>query len=356
MLSRYIIFSTIFIITSCSSDVPPPQYDETALILNHENLPTPELPDDNPLTVEGVKLGRMLFYETLLSKDNTQSCASCHLQKDGFSDINKFSIGVEGKTGTRQAMPVFNMAWHVNGFFWDGRAHSLRDQALRPIQDPLEMNESLANVISKLSSTQKYKDQFIRAFKNGRIDDTNLALALEQFMFSIISNDSKYDRFKAGKVQLSESEERGRQLFFAEFDPSGIKKGAECFHCHAGPNFTNDEYMNNGLDDDANFTDLGRAIVTQNNTDNARFLTPSLRNIAVTAPYMHDGRFNTLEEVIEHYDLHVKQSSTVEFILQYNLQPGGLGLSKQDKSDLVDFLKTLTDQTFLTNKAYSRPN
>jgi cytochrome c peroxidase len=162
-------------------------------------------------------------------------------------------------------------------------------------------------------------------------------------MFSIVSYQSKYDQYKDGKAMLTDSEERGRQLFFTEFDPSGKVKGAECFHCHAGPNFTNDEYMNNGLDDDANFKDLGRAKVTMTTDDNAKFLTPSLRNIEVTAPYMHDGRFITLEEVVDHYNEHAKYSTTADILLQYNLQSGGLKL-------------TLTDQSYLNNISYSKPN
>lgn len=351
----FVILLLIIFISSCTEPVEV-FYDSSPFKLQYGNLPTPDLPVDNSLTLEGVKLGRMLFYETQLSKDNTQSCASCHVQKDGFSDLNQFSKGVEGKFGGRQAMPVFNMAWHNNGFFWDGRAPKLRDQALKPIQDPLEMNEKLENVIAKLGSSQKYIDQFKRAFVNGTIDDKNISLALEQFMFSIVSYQSKYDQFKDGKATLTDSEERGRQLFFTEFDPSGKVKGAECFHCHAGPNFTNDEYMNNGLDNDANFKDLGRAKVTLSNEDNAKFLTPSLRNIELTGPYMHDGRFQTLEQVVDHYNEHVKGSSTVDILLQYNLQPGGLKLSTQDKADLVSFLKTLTDYSFSSNTSYSNPN
>jgi cytochrome c peroxidase len=353
-LAIYILLGLI----ACADDIveSPVSFDATPYVFSYGNLPTPEIPSDNKLTEQGVKLGRMLFYEKLLSKDNSQSCASCHQQKDGFSDLNRFSKGVEGKFGNRQAMPIFNLAWHYNGFFWDGRAQKLRDQALMPIQDPLEMNETITNVISKLNNEKKYKDQFKRAFVNATIDETNISLALEQFMHSIVSYDSKYDKYLAGKEKLTEAEERGRLLFFTEFDVTGKVKGAECFHCHAGPNFSNDEYMNNGLDNDANFTDLGRARVTKLKEDNAKFLTPSLRNIALTAPYMHDGRFKTLEEVIEHYDLHVKNSTTVDFLMQYNLQPGGLKLTSENKSDLIAFLKALTDPSLANNTAYAKPN
>jgi cytochrome c peroxidase len=182
-----------------------------------------------------------------------------------------------------------------------------------------------------------------------------MALALEQFMLSVVSHDSKWDKYKRGEVTLSDSEERGRVLFFAEFDPFGTERGAECFHCHGGFNFTNDEFMNNGLDPDAAQTDPGRRSVSGNVADMAKFKVPSLRNIALTPPYMHDGRFATLEAVIDHYNTGVQQSATMDELLQYNVQPGGLQLSAQDKADLVAFLQTLSDPSFLANQAYRSP-
>ncbi|MBL7798959.1 MAG: cytochrome-c peroxidase [Saprospiraceae bacterium] len=334
---------------------PPATYDPTPFTLDVGYFPTPDLPADNKLTVAGVQLGRMLFYEKMLSKDGSQSCADCHQQKDGFSDMRQFSIGVEGLPGKRQAMPVMNLAWHLNGLFWDGRAPQVRDQALKPIQDPLEMNETLPNAVAKLSGDKRYTDQFIRAFGDATVTPDRMSLAMEQFMFSMVSNNAKWDKFKRGETTLTESEERGRVLFFTEFDPFGTERGAECFHCHAGFNFTNDEFMNNGLDADADQKDEGRRKVTSDPLDQAKFKVPSLRNIALTGPYMHDGRFATLEEVIDHYNTGVRSSATVDELMQYNLQPGGLQLTAQDKVDLVAFLKTLTDETFLTNAAYKSP-
>lgn len=333
----------------------PAVYDPTPATVNLREFPDPDFPADNKPTVQGVMLGRMLFYEKLLSKDGSQACADCHRQPDGFSDSLQFSVGVEKMNGKRQAMPVMNLAWHKNGMFWDGRAPLVRDQALKPIQDPLEMNETLANVVAKLSAEKKYRDQFIRAFGDATVTEERIGRAIEQFEFTMISNNSKYDQFKRGEATLTDSEERGRGLFFTEFDPSGVKKGAECFHCHATFNFTNDEYMNNGLDAAADQKDEGRMKVTLDPADKAKFKTPTLRNIARTAPYMHDGRFKTLEEVVDHYNIGVKDSPTADFLLQYNLQPGGLGLSAQDKADLVAFLKTLTDTEFLANPAFKTP-
>lgn len=359
-LYRQIPFLTLaLLLLACQKEdempAEKPVLDETPYVLEYGLLPEPNLPADNPLTVQGVELGRMLFYETMLSKDGTQACASCHRQPDAFSDTARFSIGVEGLPGKRQAMPVFNMAWHSNEFFWDGRASLLRDQALRPIQDPLEMNETLDRVISKLSNSHLYRDQFVRAFGTNDITPEKMALALEQFMLSIVSHQSKYDRYLAGEVNLTESELRGKQLFETEYNPFFPEfSGADCAHCHGGNNFENDQYMNNGLDTDAEFTDLGREMVTHNANDRAKFKVPSLRNVALTPPYMHDGRFSTLEEVIDHYQSGIKHSSTVDPTVA-NTQETGLFLTEQDKQDLIQFLKTLSDETFITNKAYQSP-
>ncbi|MFK7923249.1 MAG: cytochrome-c peroxidase [Bacteroidia bacterium] len=328
-------------------------YDSSLYELDYGYFPTPDLPGDNPITNMGVELGRMLFYETKLSKDNTQSCATCHVQKDGFSDLRQFSEGVEGQLGGRQAMAIFNMAWH-QGFFWDGRAATLRDQALMPIQDPLEMNETLENVVQKLEAEKLYTDQFIRAFGDDKVSADRVALALEQFMLTIYSFDAKYDKVLFGEASFTESEQRGRDLFFTEFDPNGTQRGGECFHCHAGFGFTNHQFMNNGLDTEAGMTDLGFFEVSNNPADKAKFKVPSLRNIALTAPYMHDGRFATLEDVLDHYNTGVKYSPTIDDLMQYNLNPG-LALTEQEKTDLIAFMLTLTDESFMNNEDYASP-
>ncbi len=354
----YLFFAISYFFVACDPIEPveiPAIYDPTPYDLKIGDFPTPDLPADNKLSVSGVQLGRMLFYEPLLSKDGSQACSDCHKQQDAFSDIRQFSIGVEMLPGDRQAMAVMNLAWHQNGLFWDGRSPHVRDQALGPIQNPLEMNETLPNVVTKLTADKNYTDQFIRVFGDPIVSSERVALALEQFMLSIVSSNAKYDQHLRGTATLTAEEERGRVIFFTEFDPFGSAKGAECFHCHAGHNFTNDEFMNNGLDTDASMTDEGRKMVTNDPADRGRFKVPSLRNIAQTPPYMHDGRFATLEEVIDHYDHGVKNASTIEFILQYNLQPGGLQMTVQDKADLLAFLKTLTDADFLTNKRYAKP-
>lgn len=355
-----VILTILFFALSCNKDDDATQdelitIDTTAYNLEYGLLPAPDLPLDNQLTEQTVLLGRMLFYEKNLSSDGSQACADCHRQSQGFSDTTRFSIGVAGLAGKRQAMSVFNLAWHSNEFFWDGRAHLLRDQALIPIQDPLEMDETLENVIAKLSEDKMYRDQFTRAFGSDEITPNKMSLALEQFMLTIISNNSKYDQYLANEATLTESEERGRLLFFTEYNPFfPDESGADCAHCHGGKNFENDNYMNNGLDVDADFIDYGREIATGNPNDRAKFKVSTLRNIELTPPYMHDGRFTTLEEVIDHYNSGIKTSSTADPTV-INTQGTGLFLTDQDKTDLINFLKTLTDPTLVNNPSYKSP-
>lgn len=355
---KYLIWISALLISllllSCKED-PEIVLDETLYELDFGSLPAPVIPNDSPLTVQKVKLGRMLFYETIMSKNDSMSCATCHLQEFAFSDTSRFSIGVEGLPGGRQAMAIFNMGWNSNEFFWDGRAHLLRDQSLKPIQDPLEMNETLENVIAKLSAEQSYKDQFMRAFGIEDITSEKMSLAMESFMLTIISKATKHDQYLASVTTLSESEERGMNLFFTEYNPFfPDQSGADCAHCHGGANFENDLYMNNGLDTDAEMVDDGRMIVTMDPMDRAKFKVPSLRNIELTPPYMHDGRFNTLEEVVGHYNEGLQTSTTIDPALEATIGTGLL-LSEQDIIDLVNFLKTLTDDDMINNEEYSNP-
>lgn len=360
MKTRFLLSTLLLILVfSCRDDdgdgTTPIELDETPYELNYGNFPNPNLPEDNPLTVAGVHLGKMLFYEKMLSVDNSVACASCHLQENAFTDPSQFSLGVNDAEGDRHAMTIFNMAWHHNGFFWDGRAHTLRSQSLMPIQSEVELNETLINVIQKLSQETEYVDQFIRAFGSPAITSSKLGLAMEQFMMTIVSNHSKYDRFLAGEVEFTEAEQRGFDLFFQDYNPFFPEdSGADCAHCHGGFNFTNDMYLNNGLDLEADFSDLGFFHVTESNSDLAKFKVPSLRNITLSAPYMHDGRFETLEEVIAHYNSGVQPSSTLEVTLENTIETG-LFLDEQEISDLLAFLKTLEDQTLVSNPEFSSP-
>ena len=358
----FLLIAISLVFQACKKDeelieyIPPVVlYDSTPYDLEHGTLPIPSIPEDNLLTNQGVELGRMLFYDKQLSGDGTLACAGCHVQENGFSDTARFSTGILGLKGGRQAMASFNMLWNNNEFFWDGRAHLLRDQAILPIQDSLEMKETLENVATKLNSSQAYLDQFKRAFGDNQINSLKISLALEQFMNSIVSWNSKYDKSEREELTLAPSEQRGKDLFFAEYNPFfPATSGADCVHCHSGNNFENDLYMNNGLDDDANFMDDGRMKVTLNPLDRAKFKVPTLRNIELTPPYMHDGRFSSLEEVVGHYNEGLVSSSTIDPALE-NTRATGLLLTVQDKADLVAFLKTLTDTDMTSDPRYASP-
>lgn len=305
-------------------------------------FPIPPLPRDNPLIKERAELGAKLFSDPILSAERSISCASCHKQSAALSDHRKFSLGVEQRLGTRNSMPLFNLAWK-SSFFWDGRAGSLREQVLSPIQDHNEMASDLTEVTKRLSADPTYRDAFSRAFFSGEITPENIALALENHLLTLTSYDSKFDRAMSGKATLSKNEKRGMELFFTEYEPRSKQFGADCFHCHGGANFSDHQFHNNGLKPN---DDTGRFQFTKNERDRNIFSTPSLRNIALTAPYMHDGRFQTLEETIAHYSGPMHRSKTLDPNLAKHPK-AGLQLKKEDQAALVDFLKTLSDPKYL---------
>lgn len=348
-----VVFVGLFLAVGCAKQAPLPTQDTTPYNLEYGALPAPDIEGDNALTVQGVQLGRMLFYEKRLSGDNSMSCASCHRQEHAFSDTAKFSIGIHGDPSHRQAMSAVNMLWNSNGYFWDGRAEKLRDQSLMPIQDPIEMDESLENVVEKLEQDTMYTNQFLRAFGTAQPSAHLISLALEQFMNTIVSYRSKYDQYLAGEATLTESEERGMDLYFEEYNPFfPDESGADCGHCHSGKNFDSPTYMNNGTD--SLNMDLGRFTLTGDTADIGLMKTTTLRNIALTPPYMHDGIFTTLREVIDHYDHGLQNSSTLDQALAMTMGTG-LMLSEQDKDDLEAFLNTLTDYELITDERYSSP-
>ena len=238
--------------------------------------------------------------------------------------------------GDSNSMPLFNLAWKRE-FFWDGRAPSLREQVLMPIADHREMDESLENVSKKLTKSPCYARLFGAAFRSEGITAEKIALALEQFLLTLSARDAKFDQAISGKTKLTEQETRGFELFMTEYEPRTGQFGADCFHCHGGALFSDHQFHNNGLSGD----DRGRAKVTGSAADHGKFATPSLRNIALTAPYMHDGRFATLEEVVEHYSSGVQRSPTLDPNLAKH-PANGLNLATADKAALVAFLKTLT--------------
>ncbi|WP_299162608.1 cytochrome c peroxidase [uncultured Tenacibaculum sp.] len=311
--------------------------------LFQQKLISPVIPSNNPLTEEGVALGKKLFFDEILSKNNTQSCATCHDPKRAFTDETQFSDGVDGKFGTRNSMPLFNLAWNFDErFAWDGKELSLERQALEPVRNPIEMHSKWTNIAQKVKNHAEYPTLFKQAFGTTKIDSTLITKALAQFERTLISGNSKFDQFLLNKVQLTPEEKNGFDVFMDE-------TRGDCFHCHGSNNnplWTDNQFHNNGLD--ATFTDLGFGKVTGDPNDNGKFRTPSLRNLKFTAPYMHDGRFTTLEEVINHYSTGLKPSPTVDPLMK-KVNQGGVNLTSKDKADLKTFLLSLSDNNFVSN-------
>ncbi|MFQ5731357.1 MAG: cytochrome-c peroxidase [Planctomycetaceae bacterium] len=290
-----------------------------------KGLPNVEHPKDNPPSAAKIALGRQLYFDKRLSRDSTISCASCHDPAKGYSNGERFATGVGGKKGGRSAPTVINSAYY-RFQFWDGREPSLEAQALGPIQNPIEMNMTLKEVVARLDKIEGYKRQFRAVFKTDVTSD-GIAKAIATFERTILSGDAPYDRFKAGdKSAMSAAAQRGMRLFFGK---------AHCSACHTGPNFTDNGFHNIGIGigKDGKATDKGRVIVSELPEDTGSFKTPTLREIARTAPYMHDGSLKTLEAVVEHYaNGGVKNDQLDEEIF-------ALKLSAADKKDLVTFLK-----------------
>jgi len=326
-------------------------------------------PENNLTTYEGVELGRHLFYDERLSKNNSISCASCHKQENAFSDPRQFSEGFDGSLGKRNSMSLVNLKWHKR-FFWDGRAPSLEEQVLMPIQDPVEMGMELDELVSKLKQIKLYKELFEEAFGSSDITSERISMALAQFVRSIVSDKAIYDDVyrinprldRQLKQYLSEQEFWGYRLFNnhpnvnAEANQVGQpSRGAFCVDCHNGDLLTNNLFANNGLD--SMVVDQGYGEVSGKNKHNGLFKTPTLRNIALTAPYMHDGRFATLEEVIDHYDQHVLDhpNLTTEFNHIGNTRAGKLDLTPAEKDALLAYLKTFTDYDLINDPKFSNP-
>lgn len=292
-----------------------------------------EIPEDNQPFVERIQLGRMLYYDNILSNDG-RACANCHLQSYGFT--------IPGTVANISVLPHVNLGWYQN-FMWDGsKTGNLEDVML------FETQEFFATDLQKLNNNEKYKTLFKQCYDVDYITHKEIAYALAQFTRTMISGDSKYDRYLRGQTLLSFNEERGRQLFFSE-------KG-DCFHCHSAV-FTTDNLMHNtGLDSIySKKSDKGYYNVTNNPKDLGKFRTPTLRNVALRQYYMHDGRFTKLEEVIDFYDHKVHVSENIDPIMVKSGKEDGLNLSTLEKQQLVAFLKTFTDSTFIYETSFSKP-
>ncbi|MFB6456353.1 cytochrome-c peroxidase [Chitinophaga sp. Hz27] len=359
---KNVLISTLFFLTITALGI----HSSSAPIVNKDSSYTYIYPTyfgnrintsaSNPATINGVYLGRMLFYEKLLSVNNNISCASCHQQSKAFTDGKKFSTGIDTVTTTRNSMSLVNLLW-VRNFFWDGRAASLEEQATTPLTAIHEMGQPLHISVNKLLHTRRYPALFKAAFGSATITDTLIIKALAQFERSLISANSNYDKYLQHLYTPTTAESNGMALFMSNPTPEKNIRGAGCAHCHGGPKLFVELYHNNGLDSMP--PDQGRSLITGQATDIGRFRTVTLRNIALTAPYMHDGRFNTLEEVLDHYSDHIKISSTLSPAIRGNYNDTlthTLHLSKKEKNDIIAFLHMLTDSTFINDKRFSDPN
>jgi cytochrome c peroxidase len=326
------------------ADLDLPAHFKTEFVRRFDNTP-----DDNPVTDHGATLGRVLFYDRRLSANNTVSCGSCHVQKNAFVDPNRFSKGVAGQLTDRHAMSLVNLRYVPRGrFFWDERAGNLEETALMPIQNQVEMGQDLAKVVAVLAKDEKYAELFGKAFDDGQVTSERIGKALAQFLRSMVSCRSKYDVGLAKVTSARDDfpnftvqENRGKALFLSN-----------CAICHLpgqDVNFLMVAPTNNGLDADPRNADGGVGDITLRGRDLGRFKSPSLRNVEHTAPYMHDGRFDTLDKVIDHYSKDVKPHP--------NLDPRmhRLNFTDSEKAALLSFLKTLTDNTFLTDPRFSDP-
>lgn len=295
----------------------------------------------NELDSNVVQLGRILFYDPILSSDSTISCASCHSPYNAFTHSDHaLSHGIKDRIGKRNSPVLFNLAWN-NNFMWDGAINHLDVQALAPIENHQEMDETLANVLKKLSRSKRYRDFFQKAYGTTKINSERLLKSIAQFMLTLVSSNSKYDKVMRNEsgVRFTPSEQKGYELF-----------KQHCASCHTEPLFTNNSFQNNGLAPDSVLNDTGRMGITGKEEDKYKFKVPTLRNIERSAPYMHDGRYKSLQMVLFHYSSNIHGTSTLAGALK-----GGIALSEQDKGNLIAFLKTLTDTEFLNNKAYQYP-
>ncbi|MGH1365763.1 MAG: cytochrome-c peroxidase [Calditrichia bacterium] len=375
-LSIPFILALLSVLLSCGNDQSPVMQDEEELLstpilpANIDNYASPELPAhirvaeiqitdnlpaNNPITDAGATLGRVLFYDRALSQNHTISCASCHVQENGFSDPRQFSVGFNGGETGRNSMGLSNSRFYSNGhFFWDQRAQTLEDQTLAPIQDAVEMGLTLSEMETRLSNLDYYPPLFRNAFGDETINSTRVAAALSQFIRSMISCEAPYDVGRAtvnspmdNFPNFTQQENLGKQIFFSQ--------QANCSSCHSTDLFTTREPFNIGLD--RNGGDPGVGGVTGNPQEIGLFKVGSLRNVAETAPYMHDGRFETLNRVVNHYNNGIEAHPNLSEQLRNPASgaPRRLGLNRNERDALVAFLRTLSDNNFLSEEKFSNP-
>lgn len=309
-------------------------------LITPEGWPAPkDIYKNNPLTEEGFQLGRKLFYDGRLSKDGNFSCASCHQQFAAFATYDHdLSHGFDNQFTTRNAPALQNLAW-VPLYHWDGGVNNLEVQPLAPLTAPNEMAENVDSVLDKLRKDVVYQKMFYEAFGSNEINSQRMLKALAQFTGTLVTDDSKYDRWKKGKATFNSSEVHGYEVF-----------KAHCNVCHTEPLFTDNTFRNNGLELNPFLKDYGRMRITGDPKDSLKFRVPTLRNVGVTQPFMHDGQLYSLQSVIDHYRTGIHQSATLDPLLK-----NGIKLSRVEKYDLVLFLFTLTDSSFLKDKRFGAP-
>jgi cytochrome c peroxidase len=329
----------VLVLAACKPDpviVPTTNTEEIAFRVP-EGWPVPAYNfENNKLTKEGFELGRRLFFDTRLSKDNTVSCGSCHQPAAAFAQpAHDFSHGVNDLLGNRNSPAIYNMNWHTS-FFWDGGVNHIENQPIAPIENPVEMAETISNVVAKLSADASYRAMFKAAFGDETVNSQRIGRAFAQFMGMLVSSNSKYDKFTRGEATLSATEEKGLNTF-----------RAKCATCHTEPLFSDFSYRSNGLKVTSH-NDSGRARITGKSADLRKFKVPSLRNLTYTYPYMHDGRLESLKDVLNYYSDEIDSAS-------FNLDPvlkRGIPLTAQEKDDLLSFLKTLDDETFVKDPRF----
>lgn len=338
MLKKYyvliILFSFVFLMSFSESIFKG--------FVNPEHFPDPVYEVlKNPVTKESFELGRELFYETALSRDNSISCGSCHIQSSAFTQHgHDVSHGIEDRLGSRNSPPIMNLAWN-KAFFWDGGVFHLDMFSISPITNPVEMDEKMENVLEKLRSKNEYRERFKAVYGSDEITGNQVFKALSHFMIMCISSNSKYDSvMRKTEVRFTEVENKGYKIFLNN-----------CSSCHKEPLFTDGSFRNNGLDNKFN-TDTGRQTITLDPEDRFKFKVPSLRNLTYTAPYMHDGRFTKIDQVLDHYTKGLQDSHTLDPLLKKNGQLG-IPLTEDEKMNLKAFLKTLDDKYFITRKDLS---
>ena len=335
--SIYISIVLLLLVAGCRPDDKPMHQTTPYEMPQPLFFPTVNnIPDDNPMTVEGVLLGERLFHDSSISGREGKCCASCHRQEYSYE------FGPDGDLahlGTHHTMlPLINLVWNTTGLGWNGSVATIEDMVLAAVTDPIEINADTNAVVRHLQSSRDYPTLFYEAFGDSIITFHHVENAIAQYVRSLVFYNSKFDRYLRGEVQLSQDELNGYRLFVTE-------EGADCFHCHGGGSnalFTTNRFYNNGLD--ASFDDpADRYAVTGDPTDRGAYKAPTLRNVSLTAPYMHDGRFTTLEEVIDFYSDSVQYSEQVSPLMHHVMQ-GGVRLTEEEKQQLKAFLNTLTDE------------